>query len=218
MFTGLIKDIGYVKAVNKTRDGLDLVIASKMLTSYMKVDDSVAVNGCCQTIVNIQDNLFFINTVNTTIEKTNLGQLKINNPVNLELALRPIDRLGGHFVQGHINSIGFISKILKLDKSYKVEIFFKDNKHKKFVIDEGSITVNGVSLTISKVYKGENKIEVSVIPHTWSNTTFQFFKIGDQVNVEFDILGQYVFNFLENMDSDKNSNNKLVDYFKELRL
>jgi len=118
MFTGLIKDIGIIKSVTRKPNGLDLSIESLKLASISDVDDSVSVNGCCQTIVSLEGNIFHVNVVESTMRKSNLGSLKINDRVNLELAMRYSDRIGGHIVQGHVNAVARILSILKIDNFY----------------------------------------------------------------------------------------------------
>ena len=190
MFTGIIKDVGHVVSFSKTsRDIFKLIVKSKLKPF---VDDSVSVNGVCQTVVKVNDYLHF-DVVKSTIHKTNFKNLKRNSLVNLELALKLSDRLDGHLVTGHVNCCGKIENITQYGDSFCLKVSF-NSEYRKYVCKEGSITIEGISLTISELQ--ENLFEVFIVPHTWNNTNLKNFKIGDLVNLEFDILAKYIENMI----------------------
>lgn len=191
MFTGLVKEIGTIKAINSNREGKEFIIKAKNLACDLSIDDSIAVNGVCQTITNIYNDTFKVQAVHGTLEKSTLGQLAVNQKVNLELALRPFDRLGGHFVYGHVNGIGKITSIKSIGKNYLITIDTPTDCI-RYIVNEGSITIDGVSLTIFSVENNCNNFTASIIPHTWNNTILHHKNVGDLVNLEVDILAKYV--------------------------
>lgn len=192
MFTGIIKDVGVIKSTTANTEGVLFTIATK-LAPEIQVDDSVATNGVCLTAIKVGENEFSAQAVKVTLEKSNLGKLKAGDKVNLELALRPMDRLGGHFVQGHVNGIGTLKGIKKTGKNHELT-FNSDPKLFKYFISEGSIAIDGISLTLAHV--GEREFTVSIIPHTYENTGLCAKKIGDLVNIEVDMMAKYLENFL----------------------
>lgn len=200
MFTGLVKEIGTVKSISPNREGKQITIKSSALIGEIEVDDSVSINGACQTVISYKSNEFTVQAVGTTLNKTNLGILKIGNEVNLELALRMSDRLGGHLVQGHVNGQANVYKVKNIGDNYLMSLKLEDSLM-KYVVKEGSITINGVSLTVSDV-DNVNIITVSVIPHTWFNTTFKNLLIGDKLNIEVDIIAKYVENLFKYRDKE----------------
>lgn len=212
MFTGLIKDIGTIKSIKPNAEGKEFVIETTKLSEQIAIDDSIATNGVCLTATQIQGQTFKVQAVHVTLEKTNLGKLKVGDKVNLELALRAMDRLGGHFVQGHVNSTGKVTSIKPLGKNY--EISFKAPKDLfKYMIPEGSIAIDGISLTISKVTK--NEFSVSIIPHTYENTIIHTKKIGDSINIEVDMMAKYLENFLNFRSNSDNSKTDLKSWYEE---
>ncbi len=190
MFTGIIKDVGEVIATTRKGDGLRLKIRFQSSEfSDLKVDESVCCSGACQTVVAVDGNAFEVDTVAETLKKTTLGSWRVGTKVNLERALRPTDRMGGHYVQGHVDGVGKITSIQNLSNSWDVWISF-DPSFKPNLVPVGSIAVDGISLTVAEV--AGNTFKVAVIPYTWAHTTMSAKKIGDAVNLEFDILGKYV--------------------------
>ncbi|MAW07572.1 MAG: riboflavin synthase [Halobacteriovoraceae bacterium] len=186
MFTGIIKDVGKVVSFEKSnRDIYSLEIETKLTPS---VDDSVAVNGVCQTVISNNKNLKF-NCVHSTMSKTNFSQLKVGQFVNLEQALRLDQGLDGHLVTGHVNSCAKVSKIINLGDSWLLDIQLP-KLYMKYICPEGSVAINGVSLTVNDVK--DLSFNVYIIPHTWKNTNLCFLKNGDLVNLEFDILAKYL--------------------------
>lgn len=210
MFTGLIKDIGTIKSISKNTEGKEFVIETNKLASEIAIDDSVATNGVCLTATQIKDNTFKVQAVHVTLEKTNIGKLNIGDKVNLELALRPMDRLGGHFVQGHVNGTGKIKSIRPLGKNYEITLSAPNNLF-KYMIPEGSIAIDGISLTIAKLTSDD--FSVSIIPHTYENTILHSKKVGDSVNIEVDMMAKYLENFTH--FAKKDSKFDLESWYKE---
>ena len=208
MFTGIVKDIGKVVAFNRKNPKVySLIIETNNICP--SVDDSVAINGVCQTLVKKENSYLYFECVQSTLEKTNFNKLSAGDLVNLELALRLDQRLDGHFVTGHVNTCGKIQKIINFQDSYQVYISL-DKKFNKYICNEGSITVNGVSLTINHVTK--NAFSVFIIPHTWTNTSFKSLNVGSFVNLEFDILIKY----LESLIGIKNEKQASVNAINEI--
>ncbi len=191
MFTGLVQDIGRVTFKNKNTEGVRLGIRTNSLAADIKIDDSVSINGVCQTVTSIEEDLFFVQVVHTSLKKTTLGSLKPNDEVNLELALKVSDRLGGHIVQGHVNKKTRISKIEKYGKNYLLTMVL-DPVIAPYLVQEGSVAVEGISLTISNLNDEARTFTVSVIPHTWDNTVLKNRKLGHEVNIEVDIFAKYI--------------------------
>jgi riboflavin synthase len=189
MFTGLVEEKGTLKEKIQTGEGFQFVIESNKIIEDLQIGSSVAVNGCCLTVVRIKDNTFAVDTIEETLNKTNLGMLRQGMKVNLERPLAADARLGGHFVLGHIDTTGKIEEIKELSNSHWVTISFPDN-FKHYLIYVGSVAIDGVSMTVAEL-KG-NTFSAGIIPHTWKETIFADKKIGDTVNLEFDVLGKYV--------------------------
>lgn len=195
MFTGLVKEIGIVRKVSKNTEGAILEIASKILLPEISIDDSVSVNGACQTAIKISADSFFVQAVHTTLDKTTLGNLKSGDEVNLELAMRLSDRMGGHMVQGHVNDKGQILNIRNTGKNFIVTVRAHSTQM-KYIVKEGSITLDGISLTVSDVFREDCSFNVSIIPHTWEHTVLRNRSVGSLLNIEVDILGKYIENLL----------------------
>tara|TARA_B100001971_G_scaffold215190_1_gene259636 strand:+ start:67718 stop:68347 length:630 start_codon:yes stop_codon:yes gene_type:complete len=194
MFTGLIKEIGTIKSIKPNSSGKEFIIQAPKLMQEIAIDDSIATNGVCLTATELLEDAFKIQAVHVTLEKSNLGKLKVGDKVNLELALRPMDRLGGHFVQGHVNGIGRFTKILQKGNNWEMSLSAPKDLF-KYMINEGSIAIDGISLTLAKVT--ETEITVSIIPHTYENTILHTKKIGDSVNIEVDMMAKYLENFMK---------------------
>ncbi len=197
MFTGLVKEIGKVVRVSSNAEGKLIEVQSKELLPEIAIDDSVSINGACQTAVKLTDSTFVVQAVHTTIEKTTLGSLRQGDEVNLELALRASDRLGGHIVQGHVNDVGQITQIRNMGQNYLVTVKVS-SKQMKYIVKEGSVTIDGISLTVSDVFKADCSFQLSIIPHTWQNTVLRNRSVQSLVNIEVDILGKYIENLLFN--------------------
>lgn len=199
MFTGLIQDKGRITAIHPNREGREFVIATSMHPD-IQVDDSVATNGVCLTATEVKDGAFRCQAIPMTLEKTNLGKLAVGDEVNLELSLRPHDRLGGHMVQGHVSGVGQIIDIKDLGKTWEFRVQFP-TELRKYMILEGSIAVDGISLTIARL--GELELTLAIIPHTLEKTTLGGKKIGDSVNLEVDMVAKYIENFLTRSESSR---------------
>ncbi len=189
MFTGLIQDIGTIINVVPSGGGRHLSVRSAALARQLAISDSVAINGVCQTVVKSHGDLFEVIAVEETLKKTTFGDLHVSQRVNLELPLRLNDRLGGHLLQGHVDLATTICSIRKLETGilFGVEI---PPAYIHYIVPTGSIAIDGVSLTVAELL--ESSIRVAIIPHTMEKTIFQYYKSGDRVNIEFDVIGKYV--------------------------
>lgn len=188
MFTGIIETLGTVKEVRQDQDNLNLTIIST-LTPELKIDQSVAHNGVCLTVVSIDADSYTVTAIRETIEKTNIGDWKVGNSVNLERAMKLGDRLDGHIVQGHVDQTGICKSVENARGSWYYTFEYNENLN-NITIEKGSITVNGVSLTV--VNSKKNEFSVAIIPYTYEHTNFNSFKVGTKVNLEFDVIGKYV--------------------------
>ena len=188
MFTGIIETLGTVKALEKDGDNIHITIQSN-LTNELKIDQSVAHNGVCLTVVNINNDVYTVTAIKETIDKTNLSFWNVNDVVNLERAMKLGDRLDGHIVQGHVDQTAVCKNIEEANGSWYFTFEYDKNLH-NITIEKGSITVNGVSLTV--VNSKENEFSVAIIPYTYAHTNFHNFKIGTKINLEFDVIGKYV--------------------------
>jgi len=188
MFTGIIETLGVIKDLKKDNDNLHITISST-ITSELKIDQSVAHNGVCLTVVQIQNDEYVVTAIRETLEKTNLSEWKAGDVVNLERAMKLGDRLDGHIVQGHVDQIGICKNIKETNGSWYFT-FEYDKNFNNITIEKGSITVNGVSLTV--VDSKENEFSVAIIPYTYEHTNFKKFEIGTKINLEFDVIGKYV--------------------------
>ncbi len=194
MFTGIIEGLGRImkfEKQTKNRSAAKMKIDLGKLARELKIGDSIAVNGVCLTATNIARNQAEFEMIDETIKKTNLGILKSGDRVNIERSLKVGKRMEGHFVLGHIDDKGTIIKVEKLSKEIKIWIELPKNIT-KYVVKKGSITIDGISLTVVDMIK--NKISVCIIPHTMEITNLKSKKIGDKVNIETDVLGKYVLN------------------------
>ena len=201
MFTGIVQAIGKLKKGNPL-----LIIEILDQPFDMQIGDSIAVDGICLTVKEISNNQFKVDVSEETLKKTTLGEKSnINQIVNLEPALRISDRLGGHIVSGHIDGLGKVENIEKLEKSWLLSIRWQNKNFLKYIVDKGSICVNGISLTIAKSENEGEIFTIAIIPHTWENTNLKNLAIGDSVNLEGDALIKYVeklLKFNENIDSE----------------
>ena len=199
MFTGIVEEIGIIDSIIDKPLGMRFKISAIKIMEDLKIGDSIAVNGVCLTVVNCTDNSFFLDIVDETLEKSNLGDLKKGDDVNLERSLKVSDRFGGHIVQGHIETIGVILDKQKKDDGALVSIGL-DPEWMRYCIPKGSIAIDGISLTIAKIEA--NIIKVALIPHTLKNTTLGKKNKSDTLNIETDIIGKYVTNLLSFDEDD----------------
>ncbi len=188
MFTGIIEVLGKVVDIKKEDTNIHYTIKSNF-TNELKIDQSVAHNGVCLTVVNIKDEEYTVTAIQETLLKTNLNTLQINDFVNLERGMKLGDRLDGHIVQGHVDQTGKCINILEENGSW-IFTFSYDSSLGNITIEKGSVTVNGTSLTV--VNSKENEFSVAIIPYTYENTVFKNFVKGTIVNLEFDVIGKYV--------------------------
>ena len=188
MFTGIIENIGIIKSIQHDNTNIDFTIASD-LSKELRVDQSISHNGVCLTVVSLDDSTYTVTAIKETLNKTNLGKLKLGDSVNLERCLKVGDRLDGHFVQGHVDQIATCKSVVNENGSW-LFTFKYDPKNNNITIEKGSITVNGVSLTV--VNSKESEFSVAIIPYTYENTNFNSFKVGSLVNLEFDVFGKYI--------------------------
>jgi riboflavin synthase len=188
MFTGIIETFGEIKALHKDGGNVHVTLASS-ITDELKIDQSVAHNGVCLTVIAINRNEYTVTAIQETIEKTNLSDWKTGDLVNLERAMKLGDRLDGHIVQGHVDQTGICKSIQEANGSWYFT-FEYDPVLNNLTIEKGSITINGVSLTVVNSLK--NEFSVAIIPYTYENTNFKNFKIGTKINLEFDVIGKYV--------------------------
>ncbi|MGA8263481.1 MAG: riboflavin synthase [Ignavibacteriaceae bacterium] len=194
MFTGLVEEKGFIKEKIKTGDGIRFVLSAKRIMDDLKIGDSVAVNGVCLTVVQREGDTFAVDTIEETLKKTNLGSTSLNEPINLERPLKADARLGGHFVLGHVDTTGKVKQVKELSNSHFITITFPEG-YQKYLIPVGSIAIDGVSMTVAEL--GNNEFSVGVIPHTCEETIFADKKVGDTVNLEFDVLGKYIIQLTE---------------------
>lgn len=188
MFTGIIESLGKVEEILKDGDNMHFTLSCDF-TSELKIDQSLAHNGVCLTVVNIEGKKYTVTAINETLVKTNLGDWKVGDEVNLERCMKLGDRLDGHIVQGHVDQIGVVSKVEELDGSWKFYIEY-DKSLNNITVNKGSITINGTSLTVVDSF--DNGFSVCIIPYTFNHTNFKNFVVGTRVNLEFDIVGKYL--------------------------
>jgi len=191
MFTGIIEEIGSVKAISREAGNIHFTIAAKM-TKELKVDQSVAHNGCCLTVIAIDEECYQVTAIQETLDKTNLNHWEIGTKVNLERCLVMNGRLDGHIVQGHVDTVATCTHYEEQNGSWKYTFQYKDEQ---LTVEKGSITINGTSLTV--VDSQEKGFSVCIIPYTFENTNFKNLKTGDIVNLEFDIIGKYVAKWMQ---------------------
>jgi riboflavin synthase len=212
MFTGIIEEVGKVKSLQISRRTVAIEIETARLLEGLQQGDSIAVNGTCLTVRTKRRQSFLAEISQETLARTNLGQLQPGNRVNLERPLLPTTRLGGHFVQGHIDNVG---KVLTIESAngfafYRFSLPFPI---KPYVVEKGSIAVDGISLTVSKM--DSDSFQVAIIPHTLENTNLGERRIGDLVNLECDVLAKYVESLLNHRASLDKTSGLTVEYLKE---
>ena len=187
MFTGIIENVAQITKLEKHQSNLNITLKSK-LASEFKVDQSISHNGICLTVVFIKNDYYCVTAIEETIKKSTIGLWKVGDNINLERAMKIGDRLDGHMIQGHVDQIGQCTKAIEQDGSWLFTI-----KHKlldNVTVEKGSIAINGISLTV--VNSRRNCFSVAIIPYTFNNTNFNQLKEGNNVNLEFDILGKYI--------------------------
>jgi len=188
MFSGIIEDIGTVVSIENEKSNKHFTIQSN-ISNQLKIDQSVAHNGCCLTVVNVANDTYTVTAIDETLSRTNLNQISVNDSVNLERCLRSGDRVDGHFVQGHVDTVAEVIDVVDDQGSWRYYFgIIGETEH--VLIPKGSISINGASLTL--VDSETDRFSVAIIPYTYENTNFKNLKKGDLVNIEFDMLGKYV--------------------------
>ncbi len=188
MFSGIIEESGKVVSINKEQSNLHITVRSPF-TSELKIDQSIAHNGICLTVVDIMNDNYTVTAIDETLQKTNLGLLKVGDNINLERCMRLGDRIDGHIVQGHVDQTAVCNKVEETNGSWMFGFEYDSSKN-NVTVEKGSICVNGVSLTV--VNSTDNSFSVCIIPYTFEHTNFSSIKQGTIVNLEFDILGKYI--------------------------
>ena len=195
MFTGIIEEVGVVKDFKLVSDNAEISVECSKVLKDTKIGDSIAINGVCQTVVNITDSSFTAEVSKETLKVTNFSELKSGAKVNLERALTLNERIGGHLVSGHVDSVAKLISVQKNNDFYDME-FDVTNETSRYIINKGSITINGISLTVANINK--NTVKAAVIPHTYENTNLKELKQGSIVNIETDVFAKYIEKFLLN--------------------
>lgn len=193
MFTGIVEDLGEVSRITREGDNIHFEIKAAF-TPELKIDQSIAHNGACLTVVSLDDDRYTVTAIQETLDRTSLGELTQGSEVNLERCMVAGSRLDGHIVQGHVDQTGVCEKVEEMNGSWKFHFRYKPTPT-EVTVPKGSITINGVSLTV--VDSDEDSFSVAIIPYTYQHTTFKNLKAGDRVNLEFDIIGKYVARILE---------------------
>ena len=189
MFTGIVEGVGKVIQIEREQTNVHYWIESDF-TSELKIDQSVAHNGVCLTVVDFRENQYKVTAINETLIKTNLGDLYEGDLVNLERCMQFNGRIDGHIVQGHVDQTGYVKSVVNENGSYVITINYDEELYGNVTVEKGSICLNGVSLTVVNSSVGE--FSVAIIPYTWEFTNLHSFVEGKQVNLEFDILGKYI--------------------------
>lgn len=192
MFTGIIESLGKLEKAEKEGTNIHFTFSSP-ISDELKIDQSLAHNGVCLTVVGLDNGNHIVTAIDETLQRTNLGQLEVGGEVNLERCMSANGRFDGHVVQGHVDQLGEVLSVEQKDGSHLYS--FKHELGENFTVDKGSITINGVSLTAFDT--SDKGFSVAIIPYTWEHTTFKHLKAGDKVNLEFDIIGKYVARMLE---------------------
>lgn len=212
MFTGIIEEIGVIKKITKGVNSEKLLIQCNKVLEETKLGDSICTNGVCLTVTDINDHSFQADVMTETLLRSNLGNLTLGSEVNLERALTLSSRLGGHIVSGHIDGVGKIVSLKRIDNSIEVTIEAKLSIL-KYIIEKGSITIDGISLTVT--YVDNKAFKVCIIPHTGENTILLKKKVGETVNLECDILGKYVERLLSFKVEEKKKSNISEGFLRE---
>lgn len=186
MFSGIVEELATVVAIEREKENMNITLEAPF-TGQLKIDQSVAHNGVCLTVVKIEGNCYTVTAIGETILKSNMGDLKVGDKVNLERSMRPDALLDGHIVQGHVDTTATCTKVEEAEGSWYFTFEYKSDD---ITVEKGSITVNGVSLTV--VNSQDHSFQVAIIPYTYEHTNFHTFKEGTRVNLEFDIIGKYI--------------------------
>ena len=199
MFTGIVEELGKIKTITKTEAGKQFIISAKRVMADLNVGDSISVNGVCLTVIDRKKSQFTVDLVHETLKKSNLGEIEVGTRVNLERALTLSTRLGGHILQGHVETVAVIIENTPIGDGVTMVIAI-DPEWMRYCIPKGSIALDGISLTIAEI--DENLLTIALIPHTLDHTTLGIKQPGDSVNVETDIVGKYIERLLSFDDED----------------
>lgn len=199
MFTGLVEEVGTIDSIRPRGDGATLRIHASVVTDEVKLGDSIAISGACQTVIEFGKDYFVVEAIRETMNRTKFASWKQGDPVNLERAMRPMDRLGGHLVQGHVDGLSEVLSIQPLKGSWRLKLKHSE-AGKPFIVEKGSIALDGVSLTVASV--DSISFDVEIIPHTWQQTTLHLLKPGNKIHVEWDLIGKYVAHMLKGYTGD----------------
>ncbi|WP_243727788.1 riboflavin synthase [Halanaerobium saccharolyticum] len=210
LFTGIIQEKGKFLRKYKGSSKYQLEIKAEKVLANIKKGDSIAVNGVCLTVVDFGSDYFRADVMPETLKATNLGELQRDAVVNLEQSLRPDDFIGGHFVTGHVDSTAVVNSI-KTEENARVVELKVDQETEKFIVQKGSVALNGVSLTVMEI--DNNILKVSLIPESWSETNLSMLAAGDRVNIETDMLGKYVYKMLANSKETEQSESEISKNF-----
>lgn len=189
MFTGIVEEIGHVRQITRQGEFQRMQISAQRVLEDVKMGDSINVDGVCQTVVHFDAQSFSVETVSETLSRTTLGQFQRGRPVNLERALCPGDRLGGHIVQGHVDGVGHVESVQERQNEWRIQITVPSTLQ-RYIAEKGSIAIDGTSLTVADLSDGG--FTISVIPHTFDYTILSQRRVGDAVNLEVDVLARYI--------------------------
>jgi riboflavin synthase len=199
MFSGIIEGMAQVKKI--VREGSNIHFSfSCPFTTELHIDQSVAHNGVCLTVVDIRDDQYTVTAIQETLDKTNLGELAVGDFVNLERSVTPDTRMDGHYVQGHVDTVATCTEVREVDGSWYFEFEIENLEDTLLMVDKGSIAINGTSLTL--VRNTERRFTVAIIPYTFENTTFQTIRKGTRVNIEYDVMGKYIAKYLNSIKNE----------------
>ncbi|WP_103666177.1 riboflavin synthase [Gracilimonas amylolytica] len=199
MFTGIVQEVGSVNEIRSLNGGGQEMKISCSFAHTCHEDESISINGACHTVVAFDENTFTVQSVEETLRKTSIGSLKNDDPVNLERSLTLQKGIEGHLVQGHVDTTGEITDIEKEETGWLLTIEFPE-EFENMIVGRGSITLEGISLTVAR--ESANTFVVAIIPYTWEHTNLKDKKVGDPVNLEFDVIGKYVVKYLANIGRD----------------
>lgn len=199
MFTGIIQEVGIIRSVNSLNGGGMEFTVECSFSETCHEDESISINGACHTVTTFDDNTFTVQSVEETLRKTSMGELKEGSEVNLERSLTLQKGIEGHLVQGHVDTVGVIDKIEKEETGWLITVKYPE-EFRNMIVGRGSITMEGISLTIAR--ENGNEFTVAIIPYTWEHTNLKNKKSGDKLNLEFDIIGKYVVKYLTSIGRD----------------
>lgn len=213
MFTGIIEELGKIESLEKLESGARIKIAAQIVTNDVKDGDSIAVNGVCLTALNSQTKSFLADVSDETLQRSTIGNLKVGSSVNLERAVTPATRLGGHIVQGHVDATGNFVHAVQSGDFWTVRIAFP-REIARYLVYKGSVSVEGISLTIASL--GEDYFEIAVIPKTWEQTNLHDLRGGDAVNLEADVMAKYVERILNVRREDESKSSLTMEKLQDL--